>query len=151
MVNEVPAVYNIIGFILLGLILGLIGQFIRIGIGLKKQFDIANETGVGIEDLFSKNKLLVSLIYALFVGGAAGVSFIVIHIGEIDKSMLPGNIGQFLLSLITIGYAGTDLVEGLLTSATSKATDELMKECEEEKVQASKLASEKANKLKEMT
>jgi len=92
-------------YIVLSIILGIIGQFIRIGIGLKKQFDQGGT--------FDASKLYASIVMAAFVGGTAGVLYIVAYWEEIIKN--PEISKNFLMTLISIGYAGTDFIEGLLT------------------------------------
>jgi hypothetical protein len=100
-------------YILLSVILGIIGQFIRIGIGLKKQFDEAGAS-------FDLNKLFASIIMAAFVGGTAGVLYIVAYWESIIST--PEITKNFLVTLISVGYAGTDFIEGLLTHQYSQVT-----------------------------
>jgi hypothetical protein len=45
---------------------------IRIGIGLKKTYDEANQKNVNLDSLFDKKQLLISLLIAIAVGAGAG-------------------------------------------------------------------------------
>jgi hypothetical protein len=91
-------------YILLSMILGIIGQFIRVGVGLKKTYEESGE--------FDTNKLIGSLVIAAFVGGTAGVLYIIAYW---DKIYTIEAINQsFLLTLMSVGYAGTDFIEGIM-------------------------------------
>jgi hypothetical protein len=106
-------------YILLSIILGILGQFIRIGIGLKKQFEEGKE--------FDYNKLKASIMIAAFVGATAGVLYIIENWTQIAE--MGGSVNQnFLLTLISIGYAGTDFVEALL----NKEKGEILKKYTEQ-------------------
>ncbi len=100
---------DILSQIALGTILGIIGQAIRVLIGLKKQTDEATATGEKLSERIDLTRLLVSL----GMGGVAGsLCSIVLSGTVIDK--------EYLLTIITSGYAGTDFVEGVLLSQGSK-------------------------------
>lgn len=89
-------------FILLGAILGSTGQCLRVIVGLKKCSDNV-EKDCKLKDWFDSKQLLVSLI----IGSVAGIIGAVTLLGEpVDK--------QLLITLITIGYAGTDFIEGFM-------------------------------------
>ncbi len=101
--------HNIIFQILVGGLLGLIGQGIRVIVGIKKMSDIqllnkANNTNLpgGEFDLW---RLIVSLFIG-FIAGSIGGLFIVDLKGATNKTALA--------TLITIGYAGVDFIEGFM-------------------------------------
>lgn len=84
-------------FIVLGIILGMTGQGARVIVGLKKKFD------TGSKNWFDAKLLVTSFM----IGGIAGaIGAILLLDQELDK--------QTLLTLVTIGYAGTDFIEGFM-------------------------------------
>jgi hypothetical protein len=100
---------EILSQIALGTLLGLMGQGIRVVIGLKKQSDEAAAAGKKRADNFD----VVRLCLSLAIGAIAGsVSAIILMGTVVDK--------EFLLTIITSGYAGTDFVEGTLIAQISK-------------------------------
>jgi hypothetical protein len=134
------AVTYTLEYILLGIILGMIGQFMRIGIGLKKRFDKGEE--------FDYNKLKVSIIIAAFVGATAGVFYIVLN-----WTGKPPTIDQtFLMAVISTGYAGTDFLEALLEKGKSdimtKYTEDEYKAMCQERLAAVESGEKDTNVLK---
>jgi uncharacterized membrane protein YqgA involved in biofilm formation len=74
--------WSALGYIFLGITLGIIGQIIRIGIGLKKTYDEANQKNVNLDSLFDKKQLLISLLIAIAVGAGAGSLGVLQYIGK---------------------------------------------------------------------
>ena len=100
-------VWTVIGYLLLGGILGAVGQCLRIVLGLKKIHDEAVQKNQRIRDLFDKGQMWTSFLIAFIVGTVAGILGIIDFMGqEITR--------QFILTLIGVGYAGTDFIEGLI-------------------------------------
>jgi cell division protein FtsX len=100
--------WSVLGYLMLGIVLGMIGQLVRVGIGYKKKLDEANAKGVNVNTLFDSKEILPSLMIAGVIGAAAGaLGAIQILDQEINK--------ETLITLLSIGYAGTDFIEGLLT------------------------------------
>ncbi len=66
-------VYEVLASVVLGGILGAVGQGIRVIVGIKKHQDEASASGKKWEDWFEMKQLLLSLIIALTIGGIAGV------------------------------------------------------------------------------
>jgi hypothetical protein len=100
-------VWTVIGYLLLGGILGAVGQIIRIVVGLKKKHDEALEMGSSFKELFDSSRLWTSLLIAFIVGAIAGILGIINFLGqEISK--------EFILTMIGIGYSGTDFIEGFI-------------------------------------
>jgi uncharacterized membrane protein SpoIIM required for sporulation len=94
-------VFEITTFTLLGAFLGMAGQAARVIVGLKKKYDKSTEGGS--QDWFDTKQLVISLV----IGGVAGIIGAISLIGEeITK--------QTLLTLIAIGYAGADFIEGFM-------------------------------------
>ena len=102
-------VWTALGYVLLGSILGAVGQGMRVIVGIKKQLDKASACGKKWEDWFETKQLLSSLIIAFTVGGIAGV------LGAIEFITKGTEITkEFMITLIAIGYAGTDFIEGFM-------------------------------------
>lgn len=96
--------------IVLGAIIGMLGQSLRVIVGLKKKSDRATGPGLSEDPVpFDTQRLLTSL----FIGAIAGV------LGMLtltNFAPLPGGevSAQKFFSLIGIGYAGTDFIEGFM-------------------------------------
>lgn len=107
---------QVIEKILLGGLLGLLGQGIRMAIGLKKLSD-GNAHKEVKEDL-NGGRLLVSL----FIGFVAGALYVLVN-GFTDSAAekdgeYVGN--QFVFTVIAAGYAGSDFIEGLFNTYLAK-------------------------------
>ncbi|MCC7565433.1 MAG: hypothetical protein KO206_04030 [Methanomicrobiaceae archaeon] len=89
-------------YVILGAILGAVGQGARAIVGVKKRADEAAEKREEMKDWFDLNYLL----YSLILGAIAGVLAAVLLLGtEITR--------EVLLGLVAAGYAGADFIEGL--------------------------------------
>ncbi len=106
-------------YIVLGIILGAVGQGARAIIGVKKAADeAAAKCQTKVDDWFDVKRLMFSLI----VGGIAGcLAAIVLIESPVNK--------ELLLGLVAAGYAGTDFIEGLMSKYTPPAASV----CTEEK------------------
>ncbi len=99
-------VWTAIGYLLLGGILGIVGQGIRIVVGLKKASAEARQGGKRLKDVFDNKRFGVSILIAFLVGLIAGMLGVLDFIGQaINK--------EFCLTIIGFGYLGTDFIEGL--------------------------------------
>jgi putative chitinase len=106
---------NYLGILLLGGLLGIMGQGVRTVVGLKKMFDQADSQGVGQYDLFLASRLLISLFIG-FVAGAAAAFFTGIKSdGSVDLST------STLMAFAAAGYTGGDFIEGLASRFTTNA------------------------------
>jgi hypothetical protein len=94
--------------LLLGGLMGMVGQGIRAVAGLKKLNDDAQTKGASSQDLFIASRLVVSLLIGFIAGVIAAISVGLSKLIEID----PSNIGT-LLGIAAAGYAGTDFIEAL--------------------------------------
>ncbi len=94
--------------LLLGGILGTLGQGLRVVAGLKKMNDQAARDRKTFSDMFQTSAMLSSLMIGFIAGAVAiVVSIDVAAVGkEIDKTTI--------VTLITAGYAGTDFIEGFI-------------------------------------
>ena len=101
--------WTILGYILLGSVLGIIGQGIRIFVGLKKAQQQAEST----LQWFDTKQIATSIIIAFVIGGAAGAigifNYLTVYGG---KNLTLKDIELIILA----GYAGTDLIEGFISS-----------------------------------
>lgn len=100
--------------LLLGGILGIAGQGLRVLVGLKKLFDKSQQESRPFTELFSATFLLISI----FMGFVAGVlaTCAISDAGfkmEINK--------EAALSLIGSGYAGADFIEGFVSKYFPKS------------------------------
>ena len=92
-------------WVLLGGLLGIIGQSIRVVVGIRKM-SIRNE-------LYEASRMFTSLVIG-FVAGALGI--LNMYFQEEPKGM---NWEKILL-IITIGYSGVDFIEGFFRTRLSK-------------------------------
>lgn len=95
--------------LLLGGLLGLIGQSIRIIVGLKKTYDTSQQQHVAVKEVFYGKQLLVSLLIG-FVAGCL-ITLVRFNFGSKDP-MLWGR--DLVIEVIAVGYAGTDFIEGFV-------------------------------------
>lgn len=100
---------NILILIVLGAILGMVGQGLRVIVGIKKVNDEAatNKTVDEQKELFKAQRLVLSLIIAFAVGAVAGVLAAVTST-EVAFSK------SLIFAFIAAGYAGTDFIEGFM-------------------------------------
>jgi soluble lytic murein transglycosylase-like protein len=107
---------DVLGVLMIGGLMGLVGQGARAAIGLKKMNDLANNQGLGWNDIFIASRLIVSLAIGFLAGVVA-----VIGIGV--DSVSSALTGDMLIKLAAAGYAGTDAIEAFTSSlATSSGT-----------------------------
>jgi hypothetical protein len=95
-------VADTINEILLGGLLGMLGQGIRIAVGLKK-LNSSNPTDLDNSE-FSSNRLLISI----FIGFAAGAISLLLK-GAPTKP----DDKDFILTIMAAGYSGADFIEGV--------------------------------------
>ena len=100
--------------LLIGVLLGSIGQIARAAIGIKKENDKADAT-TKIGQLIDGRQLAISLLYGAAAGGIAAVLMDGAKLAAIltDKSVA--------LTMIGAGYAGADFLEGIITKATGES------------------------------
>jgi hypothetical protein len=102
--------------LLLGGLMGMIGQGIRAVAGLKKMNDDAASSGATSADLFIASRLVVSLLIGFIAGVIAAISVGLDNLINID----PGKVST-LLGIAAAGYAGTDFIEALAPSIIGAA------------------------------
>lgn len=100
--------------LILGGILGMVGQGMRVIVGLKKIYE-----SLGAEEQFGNkmdwSRLSVSLVIG-FIAGAFGM------ILKIDYETVSTMVmtKDFMLSIIAIGYMGVDFIEGMMKNLAGK-------------------------------
>jgi len=100
--------------ILLGALLGMIGQSIRIVAGLKKLSAKSSDKD-DFNEKFDLKQLVLSLLYAAIIGFISGALLAVENIEVVwDKSTI--------LAMIGAGYAGVDFLEGFLARQMPNTT-----------------------------
>ena len=95
--------------LLTGGLLGLVGQMLRFLVGYKKLNDTAAKNGKSVSDMFQTSRFVISLVIG-FVAGIIGV----VSLSEFKESIFSANVKETVLTLIGIGYAGTDFIEGFI-------------------------------------
>jgi hypothetical protein len=107
--------------ILLGGILGMVGQGIRVIAGLPKLNSAVNAlpdtTDVKFGDVFDMKQLIVSLIIGFLAGLLAAVSLGLKAEDNIDPKVI--------LGLIAAGYTGADFIEGIVKTFLPKIQAQL--------------------------
>jgi hypothetical protein len=93
--------------LILGGILGMIGQGIRVIAGLKKVNDQASAVGMSFGTFFEGNKLALSLLIGFIAGTLA-----IIGVTSSMESIKPSR--ELIVTIIGAGYAGTDFIEGFI-------------------------------------
>ncbi len=106
---------RVLSIVLLGALLGMIGQGVRFIIGHKKLNDAIASEGSRSTKTFDTTTMLVSFVIAFAVGAVAGVlaSFPYITEGKPFDS-------HFIPIVVAAGYAGTDFIEGFVQRSPIK-------------------------------
>jgi hypothetical protein len=94
--------------LILGALMGILGQGARAVVGLKGMADDAKSLGLSPNDLFEAARLITSFLIGFLVGLAAALIYI--------KSYGTAEPGwQVLLGFAASGYLGTDFLEGFIS------------------------------------
>ena len=96
--------------LLLGGLLGMLGQGVRVVGGLKKVHDQASQQGKQFGDLFELSSLVISLLIGFIAGALA-----VLVLGATQSDAKPVSFDpKTLFALLAAGYAGTDFIEAFM-------------------------------------
>lgn len=100
-----------VSILILGGILGMIGQGIRVVAGLKKVNDRALAEGKRFGLLFDSSTLALSLLIGFIAGALA-----IIGMTGGTETVNPANAltKDIIVTIIGAGYAGTDFIEGFI-------------------------------------
>ncbi len=101
---------DVLILLVLGGLMGLLGQGARTVIGLKGMADDAKALNLSPNDLFQAARLFTSLMIGFLVGLAAALAYVIAH-GSVPD--LAQNY-QILVGFIAAGYTGTDFLEGFI-------------------------------------
>lgn len=101
---------KVLGYLGVGIVLGAIGQLIRMVVGIKKELD---QSPGQKWDWFNARRFWVSLAIGTAVGAIAGI-FGVITLIDGEPTLTREN----LIGLIAVGYSGTDFIEGFMSRGT---------------------------------
>ncbi|MEJ2622990.1 MAG: hypothetical protein P8Z80_00120 [Pseudolabrys sp.] len=97
----------------LGAAMGLLGQGMRVVVGLKKANDKAAANHKTLSESFVASTLLLSLLIGAIAGALAAVA---------TSSKLTGMIqAPSLLALAAAGYSGADFLEGFMSKYLPKS------------------------------
>ncbi len=105
---------QLITVLLLGGLLGMCGQGIRVIAGLKKGYDKAANAGQSFKDHFDPRSLVVSL----FIGFTAGVLAVLALMNKINPNNLQS---ETVMALLGAGYGGADFIEAFMSRAQTAA------------------------------
>lgn len=107
--------FDVLGALTLGGLLGAIGQGLRVIAGLKKMNDDAQAADASSEDLFSAARLATSLMIGFVAGVATTLSLGPAKLMNVD----PSGSAQILLGVIVAGYVGSDVIEAFTRNLVS--------------------------------
>jgi hypothetical protein len=94
-------------YIVLGVILGAVGQGARAVIGIKKAADEAAANEKKIDEWFDWKRFLFSIVIGAIAGCLAAILLLETPVNQ-----------ELMLGLVAAGYAGTDFIEGLISKYT---------------------------------
>lgn len=103
----------ILELLVIGALMGMLGQGARAVVGLKTMTDYANAQGVSASDLFEAARLITSLLIGSLVGLASALIYYINGgtAADISSHVLVGWAGA--------AYAGTDALEALISQYLS--------------------------------
>ena len=99
--------------LILGGILGMTGQGIRVVIGLKKLHKKAFDEKKQFKEVFQSTELILSLLIGFMAGSLA-----IIGISGGDGVVNPNK--ELFITILGAGYAGTDFIEGFISKYLPK-------------------------------
>lgn len=104
--------YAWINLLLLGGLLGALGQGVRAIVGLKKTYDAALASDKEFSEVFKPGVLVFSLVIGFVAGGLGALT--TLPDPCIAGARCDALSKEALLALVAIGYAGTDFIEGFV-------------------------------------
>lgn len=94
----------------IGAVVGAAGQGARAVVGIQKAKQDATDEELEDGSWWDARRLYLSL----FVGAIAGVLFVAVGIDRVAARVGSGQTQDVLLTLVGVGYGGTDFIEGVL-------------------------------------
>jgi hypothetical protein len=101
-----------LAYLLLGVVLGMVGQGVRVVVGIKKELDQV-PSGTPWSTWFQPGQLITTFVISMAVGAIAGV-LAMLSAPSFGATITRG----FMVGIIGAGYSGTDFIEGIMTNAT---------------------------------
>lgn len=98
---------EIIMQLLLGGLLGMAGQTVRVVVGLKKLNDTASQNQSSFKDSFETSKFFVSMLIGFVAGMLA-----MLCVSPLTRDFKFSK--EVLLGIAAAGYSGTDFIEGVI-------------------------------------
>jgi len=96
--------------LLIGILLGTMGQMARAAVGIKKENDV-KAPGESLGQVIDVSQLTLSLMYGAVAGGLAALLM-----GS-DKMNAISTDESIWLALFGAGYSGSDFLEGIISKA----------------------------------
>jgi len=103
--------------LVIGALMGILGQGARAIIGLKGMADDAKAQGLSPNDLFEAGRLLTSFLIGIVVGLASVLVYL-----KSGGSATADPTWQIMLAWAVSAYAGTDFLEGFISQYLSSGT-----------------------------
>jgi hypothetical protein len=103
--------------LIIGALMGILGQGARAIIGLKGMADTAQAQGLNPNDLFEAGRLLVSFLIGIVVGLASVLVYL-----KSGGSATADPSWQIMLAWAVSAYAGTDFLEGFIAQYLAPGT-----------------------------
>jgi hypothetical protein len=105
--------FTALAYLLLGVVLGMVGQGVRVVVGIKKELD-QFPSGTPWSQWFQPGQLITTIVISMAVGAIAGV-LAMLSAPSFGATITRG----FMVGIIGAGYSGTDFIEGIMTNAAT--------------------------------
>ena len=107
---------TVLEVLVIGALMGMLGQGARAVVGLKSMADDAHAQGLSPNDLFQAARLITSLLIGTLVGLASALVYF------IDGGTAAQLTWHYYVAWAAAAYAGTDALEGFISQYLSPAT-----------------------------
>ncbi len=104
---------SLLAILVIGALMGMLGQGARAVVGLKGMSDDAKAQGLSPNDLFEAARLITSLLIGALVGLVSSLTYI------IDGGTAAQLTWHYLVAWAAAAYAGTDALEGFISQYLS--------------------------------
>ncbi|PTX53852.1 hypothetical protein C8N43_3895 [Litoreibacter ponti] len=103
----------------LGAGFGILGQLIRIAVGIHKLQQSTGSDPAAFKHEFDSIKLWLSLLFGILAGVASLIGMTILKGEGFIPNPADGALkldGEFILTIMAAGYAGADFIEGFVKS-----------------------------------
>lgn len=107
--------------LIIGGLLGVVGQMLRFIVGLKKLNEEAKDKNIPTAEMFQTSRFIISLIIG-FIAGVLGI----VSLSNFTADFFSKNLKETIITLLGIGYAGTDFIEGFIKKYIPDPSQELV-------------------------